>query len=75
MISDSDKLYEELDKWHDDNEYDKIANAVMNIPHENWSNKMWFRLISAYNNLKATPHNGEKSAATNNRTSTVHSFA
>ena len=52
MISDSDKLYEELDKWHDDNEYDKIANAVMNIPHENWSNKLWFRLISAYNNLK-----------------------
>ena len=52
MISDSDKIYEKLDQWYNEKEYDKIAAAVMDIPREHWSNKLWFRLISAYNNLK-----------------------
>lgn len=52
MISDSDKIYEELDQCYNEKEYDKIAAAVMDIPREHWSNKLWFRLISAYNNLK-----------------------
>lgn len=45
-------LFKQLDEWHDKDEYTKIAEAVLNIPHENWSNKLWFRLISAYNNLE-----------------------
>ncbi|MDE7193188.1 MAG: hypothetical protein K2O14_04380, partial [Oscillospiraceae bacterium] len=52
MIADDDKLYEKLDKWHDGEDYDKIVSAVLDIPQENRSNKLWFRLISAYNNLK-----------------------
>ena len=45
-------LYKQLDEWHDKDEYQKIAETILNIPHENWSNKLWFRLISAYNNLE-----------------------
>lgn len=52
FISDDDRLYEQLDKWHDADEYDSIVSAVLEIPREQWSNKLWFRLISAYNNLK-----------------------
>lgn len=60
MISDDDKLYEELDKWHDDEKYDKIVSAVLDIPQEQRSNKLWFRLISAYNNLKQFDKAGEE---------------
>lgn len=49
-IADDDKLYEALDKWHDDDEYDKILSTIFEIPREQWSNKLWFRVISAYNN-------------------------
>ncbi|MBR4082999.1 MAG: DUF1266 domain-containing protein [Lachnospiraceae bacterium] len=49
-ISDDDKIYELLDKWHDDDEYDNILNAIFEIPRESWSIKLWFRVISAYNN-------------------------
>ncbi|MBD5081701.1 MAG: DUF1266 domain-containing protein [Ruminococcaceae bacterium] len=52
IIKDDDAIYENLDKWYDDNEYDKIAEAVLGVPFERWSNQLWFRLISAYNNLK-----------------------
>ena len=52
VIKDDDAIYEKLDKWHDDKEYDKIAEAILDIPFERWSNRLWFRLISAYNNLK-----------------------
>lgn len=51
-ISDSDKLYESLDKWFDDDEYNKIVEAVLGVPEEQWSVELRFRLISAYNNLK-----------------------
>lgn len=60
MISDDDKLYEELDKWHDGEEYDKIVSAVLDIPQEQRSNKLCFRLISAYNNLKQFDKAGEE---------------
>lgn len=51
-ISDDDKLYESLDKWFDDDEFNKIVEAVLNVPEKQWSVKLRFRLISAYNNLK-----------------------
>ncbi len=51
-FSDADELYESLDKWYDNDEYDKIVNSILEIPREHWSTKLWFRLISAYNNLK-----------------------
>lgn len=45
-------LYKQLDEWHDKDEYQKIVDAVSAVPHENWSNKLWFRLISAHNNME-----------------------
>ena len=45
-------LYKQLDEWHEKDEYQNIVKAILEIPHENWSNKLWFRLISAYNNLE-----------------------
>lgn len=45
-------LFKQLDKWHEDDEYDKIVEAVLSVPLENRSNKLWFRLISAYNNME-----------------------
>ncbi len=51
-ISDSDKLYDSLDEWYDNDEFDKIVKAVLDVPEEQWSVKLRFRLISAYNNLK-----------------------
>lgn len=49
-IADDDKLYELLDQWHEDDEYDNILEKIFEIPREQWSNKLWFRVISAYNN-------------------------
>ena len=49
-IADDDKVYESLDQWHDDDEYDKILETIFKIPREQWNNKLWFRVISAYNN-------------------------
>lgn len=51
-ISDDDKLYKSLDKWHDKDEYERIVSSILGIPREQWSVRLWFRLISAYNNLK-----------------------
>lgn len=51
-IADDDKLYELLDKWHDEDEYENILETIFEIPREKWSNKLWFRVISAYNNLE-----------------------
>lgn len=45
-------LFKQLDKWHEDDEYSKIVEAVLSVPLENRSNKLWFRLISAYNNME-----------------------
>lgn len=44
-------LFKQLDEWHEKDEYTKIAEAVLAVPLENRSNKLWFRLISAYNNM------------------------
>lgn len=44
-------LFKQLDKWHEEDEYTQIVEAVLAVPLENRSNKLWFRLISAYNNM------------------------
>ncbi|MDE7230983.1 MAG: DUF1266 domain-containing protein [Oscillospiraceae bacterium] len=51
-ISDSDPVYDKLDKWHDSDDFDSIIGTVLAVPREEWSNKLHFRLISAYNNKK-----------------------
>lgn len=51
-ITPESELFKTLDKWHDKDEYSKIVEAILAVPQENWSNKLWFRLISAYNNMK-----------------------
>lgn len=51
-LADSDPVFDKLDKWLDDEEYDKAIDAVLAVPREKWSNKLHFRLISAYNNKK-----------------------
>lgn len=50
QISLDDPIWRELDKWHEEDEYDKILEAVLTVPREKWSNRLWFRLISALNN-------------------------
>lgn len=52
LISDDDPIYEKLDEWHENDEYDNILEAIYAIPREMWSNKLWFRVISALNNKK-----------------------
>ena len=52
FIGDKDAIYNKLDKLCDQKMYDKIAETILDIPFERWSNRLWFRLISAYNNLK-----------------------
>lgn len=51
-IADNDKIFDKLYAWHDNSEYDNILEAVYDIPRTQWSNKLWFRLISALNNKK-----------------------
>lgn len=51
-ILDSDPIYEDLYKWHENDEYDKILETIYAIPHKYWSNRLWFRVISALNNKK-----------------------
>ncbi len=46
------ELFKKLNEWHEKDEYSKIVEAVLAVPRENWSNKLWFRLISAYNNMR-----------------------
>lgn len=52
QISPEDPIWEDLDKWHDEDEYDKILKAVLAVPKKKWSNRLWFRLISALNNKR-----------------------
>ena len=52
QISDNDPIYELLDKWHDEDQYEKILEKIAEVPVEERSNKLWFRKISALNNLK-----------------------
>lgn len=51
-ISDSDPVYDKLDEWHDGDDFDSIIDTVLAVPRGEWSNKLHFRLISAYNNKK-----------------------
>lgn len=51
-ILDSDPIYDDLEKWHENDEYDKILETIHAIPHKYWSNRLWFRVISAFNNKK-----------------------
>ncbi len=51
-ISDSDPVYDKLDEWHDNEDFNSIISAILAVPREMWSNKLHFRLISAYNNKK-----------------------
>ena len=51
-IPDDDPIYQDLDRWHDNDEYEKILAKVEEIPFPRRSNKLWFRKISALNNLK-----------------------
>lgn len=51
-IDDDDPIYEKLELWHENDEYDKILNTIQSIPRKIWSNRLWFRFISALNNLK-----------------------
>lgn len=51
-ILDNDELYALLDEWYDSDEHEKIALTITAVPREQWSVKLHFRLISAYNNLK-----------------------
>ena len=50
LISDTDKRYEELDKWYDLDRADKEIELILSVPRKLWSKKFWFRLICAYNN-------------------------
>ena len=66
-ISDDDPVYELLDEWHDKDEYDKILAKVEEIPFEQRSNKLWFRKISALNNLSRYDDARREIAAINKR--------
>ena len=45
-------MYDKLDKLHEGDDFDGVISAVLEVPREQWSNRLWFRLISAYNNKK-----------------------
>lgn len=51
-IADDDAIYTTLDDCFDREDYRGIADTITAIPREIWSTKLWFRLISAYNNLR-----------------------
>ncbi len=51
-ISDSDRIFVLIYKWHEDGEFEKIVEAVKAVPKKLRSVNLRFRLISAYNNLK-----------------------
>ena len=50
FISDNDPIYEKLDRLYDEDKFDEIIAAVKAVPRKHWSNKLWFRIIGAYNN-------------------------
>ncbi len=50
FISDNDPIYETLDRLYDEDKFDEIIAAVKAVPRKQWSNKLWFRIIGAYNN-------------------------
>ena len=50
-IRDDDPVFALLDEWHDKDEYEKILSRIEEIPEEKRSNEVYFRKISALNNL------------------------
>lgn len=52
QISDNDPIFEQLEQWHNEDEYQKILDKIEEIPEEERSNKLMFLKISALNNLK-----------------------
>ena len=50
LISDADGIFEEADQWYEQNEPEKEIACILNVPRRLWSNRLWFRLICAYNN-------------------------
>lgn len=51
-ILDNDKLFVKIDELIDSEKYAEAAELILSVPEEQRSNKMRFRLICAYNNLK-----------------------
>lgn len=51
-ILDNDKLFVRIDELIDSEKYAEAAELILSVPEEQRSNKMRFRLICAYNNLK-----------------------
>lgn len=49
FIPDNEPIYDTLDKLYDEDKFDEIIEEITKIPRKNWSNKLWFRLIGAYN--------------------------
>lgn len=52
VIRDDDPVYEQLDEWHEKDEYEQILALIERVRPEERSNKIRFRKISALNNLK-----------------------
>lgn len=50
-IRDDDPVFALLDEWHEKDEYEKILRKIEEIPEEKRSNEVYFRKISALNNL------------------------
>ena len=50
-IRDDDPVFALLDEWHEKDEYEKILSKIEEIPEEKRSNEVYFRKISALNNL------------------------
>jgi len=51
MISDNDPIYEQLEKWDNEDKYNEILAKIEEIPVDDRSNKLWFWKISALNNM------------------------
>lgn len=75
QIKDTDPLYDTLDVWHDEDEYDKILETIYAIPREQWSNKLWFRVISALNNKGEFTEAKKEIGALNDRCETPAEMA
>lgn len=52
LIDDNDAVYKKLDKMYCEKKHEQIAETILNIPPEKRSNKLLFRLIGTYSDLK-----------------------
>ena len=46
------RLLKQLQEWHEQDEYQKIVDAIKAIPKEKWDYDMISHLARAYNNLE-----------------------